>query len=120
LSKLLGWGGGRVECFGMALSFDETLIEVWRQALVAGAEAVELGGETFPVIRTPKRRLRQVDFQFEGRRIRGLEQNPEAKSRWAEMARGGNKVMQFLSDGGYVANVANGKITTYRRKAKDG
>jgi hypothetical protein len=100
----------------MAMSLDETLIEVWRQALVANAKTVELDGEKFPVIRTPKRKLRQVDFQFDGRGIRGLEQNPEAKSRWAEMARGGKKVMQFLSDGGYIAVVADGKITTYGRK----
>jgi hypothetical protein len=106
----------RWNALGMALTLDETLIEVWRQTMVANAKTVELGGETFPVIRTPKRRLRQVDFQFEGRGIRGLEQNPEAKSRWAEMARSGKKLMQFLSDGGYMANVADGKITTYGRK----
>ena len=70
--------------------------------------------ESSPVRRTPKRGLRQVDFEFEGSEIRGLEQNPQTKSRWAQMARSGKKVMQFLSEGRYVANVADGKVTFYR------
>ena len=50
-----------------------------------------------------------------GNRIRGLEQNPETKSRWAQMARSGKKVMQFLSEGRYVANVVDGKVTSYKK-----
>ena len=95
------------------LSFDETLIEVWRQALVENAKAVKVGQERYPVRRTPKRGLRQVDFTFDGQEIRGLEQNPETKSRWAQLARSGKKVIQFLSEGRYVANVVDGKITLY-------
>jgi hypothetical protein len=57
-----------------------------------------LGLERHPVRLTPKRHLREVDFVFEGNEIRGLEQNPETKSRWAQMARAGKKVMQFLSE----------------------
>ena len=94
-------------------SFEETLIEVWRQALVENAKAVELGTERYPVRRTPKRGLRQVDFVFDGNEIRGLEQNPQTKSRWAQMARSGKRVMQFLSEGRYVANVVDGKVTFY-------
>lgn len=97
----------------MQLSFEQTLIEVWRQALVENAKSVKLGADSFPVRRTPKRSLRQVDFTLEGNEIRGLEQNPQTKSRWAEMARSGKKVMQFLSEGRYVANVVDGKITLY-------
>lgn len=80
----------------MKSSFEQTLIEVWRQALVENAKTVELGSASFPVRRTPKRGLRQVDFVFDGNEIRGLEQNAETKSRWAQMARSGKKVMQFL------------------------
>ncbi len=76
----------------MGISFDQTLVEVWRQALVENAKVVVLGSELFPVRHTPKRRLRQVDFTFEGNEIRGLEQNPQAKSRRAQMARSGSKV----------------------------
>ena len=97
----------------MKSSFEQTLIEVWRQALVENANVVALGKERYPVRRTPKRGLRQVDFVLDGNEIRGLEQNPETKSRWAQMARSGKKVMQFLSEGRYVANVVDGKLTLY-------
>jgi hypothetical protein len=99
----------------MKLSLDEALIEVWRQALVENGKAVKVGGESYPVRRTSKRGLRQVDFVFDGNEIRGLEQNPETKSRWAQLARTGKKVMQFLSEGRYVANVVDGKLTSYGR-----
>jgi hypothetical protein len=81
---------------------------------VENAKTVDLGMERFPVRSTPKRGLRQVDFVLEGKEIRGLEQNPQTKSRWAQMARSGKKVMQFLSEGRYVANVVDGKVTFYR------
>jgi len=58
---------------------------------------VELRTERYPVRLTLKRRLQQVDFVFDGNRIRGLEQNPETKSRWALMARSGNQA-QCCSD----------------------
>ena len=56
-----------------------------------------------------------MDFMSEGNEIRGLEQNPQTRSRWAEMARSGKnkKVMQFLSEGRYVANVVDGKVAFY-------
>jgi hypothetical protein len=97
----------------MKPSLEELLIEVWRQALVENAKAVELGSERYPVKRTPKRGPRQVDFVFEGNEIRGLEQNPRTKSRWAQLARSGSKVMQFLSEGRYMANVVDGKVNLY-------
>jgi hypothetical protein len=102
----------------MDSSFEQALIEVWRQALVEHAKTVILGETLFPVRRTPKRGLRQVDFVFDGNEVRGLEQNPETKSQWAQMARAGKKVMQFLSEGRYVANVVDGKVTLYGGRAK--
>jgi hypothetical protein len=96
-------------------NLEETLIEVWRQTLVESAKAVELGSERYPVRSTRKKGLRRVDFVFEGKEIRGLEQNPQTKSRWAQLARSGKKVMQFLSEGRYVANVVDGKVTLYGR-----
>jgi hypothetical protein len=101
----------------MAISFEQTLIDVWRQVLVENATEVELEAELYPVRLTPKRHLREVDFTFEGNQIRGLEQNPETKSRWAQMARSGAKVMQFLDKGRYVANVVDEKVTMYSRRA---
>jgi len=108
----------RTRC-AMKLSFEEALIEVWRRALTENAKVVVLGTDRYPVRLTPKRGLRQVDFMFDGSQIRGLEQNPETKSRWAQMARAGKKVMQFLSEGRYMANVVDGKLTLYARGAKN-
>jgi hypothetical protein len=97
----------------MKSPFERVLIEAWRQTLVENAKTVILGEELFRVQRTPKQGLRQVDFTFEGNEIRGLEQNPNTKSRWAQLARSGKNVMQFLSNGRYVANVVDGKVTMY-------
>jgi hypothetical protein len=94
-------------------SLEETFVDVWRQALVENAKEVVLGTGRYPVLQTSKRGLRQVDFMFEGNEIRGLEQNPKTQSRWAQMARSGKKVMQFLREGRYVANVVDGKVTLY-------
>jgi hypothetical protein len=57
---------------------------------VENSKVVELGTETFPVLRIPKRGLRQVDFVLDGEDIRGLEQNPYGKrapSRWEQASR---------------------------------
>jgi hypothetical protein len=97
-------------------SFEKTLVEVWRQALVENLKAVKVGGESYPVRRTQRRGLRHVDFVFDGNEIRGLEQNPDTKSRWAQLARSGKKVMQFLNEGRYVANVVDGKVNFYGTK----
>ena len=106
------------------MTLEEALLAVWRQALEENVNLVELAGRKYPVRRTQRRRLRQVDFEFEGESLRGIEQNPETGSRWAELARAGQKVMQFTvvrstaagpaSIGGrYLANVADGKLTLY-------
>src|ERR1700694_4030704 len=97
----------------MAISFEQVLIDVWRQVLVENAKVVVLETERYPVRLTPRRHLREVDFIFDGNEIRGLEQNPETKSRWAQVARSSKKVMQFLEAGRYIANVADGKVTLY-------
>ena len=99
----------------MTASLEETLISVWRQALAEDAKMVALESGSYPVRRTSRSRLREVDFEFEGQRLRGLEQNPKTNSRWAQLAREGKKVMQFLSDRRYVANVEDGKVQFYGR-----
>src|SRR6266403_134150 len=100
----------------MPLSLEDALLSVYRQALVENRKTVLLEDKSFPVRVTAKRKLKQVDFQYEGRDLRGLEQNPETKSRWAAMARSGKEVMQFLEGGRYVAVVADGKAHFYPRK----
>src|SRR5580658_4591518 len=101
----------------MKSSFEETLISVWRQALVDQADVVKLGSERFPVTKSKAKRLRQVAFVFDGNTIMGIEQNPKTKSRWAAMARAGKKVMQFIQDGRYVAVVADGKTILYGKRS---
>lgn len=76
----------------MGLSFEQAIIEVWRQTLVENAEAVQLGAERYPVRRTPKKGLRQVDFVFDGNEIRRLEQNQRRNldgRRWLRAVHGG-------------------------------
>jgi hypothetical protein len=97
------------------MTLEEAMLSVWRQAMVDDTETVELDGQSYRVRRTSRRRLRQVDFQFEGRELRGLEQNPETRSRWAQPARDGKRVMQFLDEGRYIAVVVDGKIRWYGR-----
>ena len=94
---------------------DAALLSVWRQALIDRKKRVELGDDTYPVRSTAKTKLVQVDFDFAGKQIRGLEQNPATGSRWAQLARKGAKVMQFLIAGKYIAAVADGKITRFSR-----
>jgi hypothetical protein len=72
------------------MSLEETLISVWRQALLDAVEEVKLNGRLIRVRRTPKKHLRQVDFNLDGEALRGLEQNPETSSRWAQLARQGH------------------------------
>ena len=99
----------------MASSLEETLISVCRQVLVEDARTVTLESGSYPVQRTSRSKLREVDFRFEGQMLRGLEQNPNTNSRWAQLAREGKKVMQFLSDRRYIANVVDGKVQFYGR-----
>jgi hypothetical protein len=95
------------------MTLEETLLSVWRQILVERAAAAEIDGKKYPATRTATSRLSKVDFAFEGRVLRGLEQNPKTKSRWAELARSGKRVMQFLDGGRYVGVVADGKLILY-------
>ena len=94
---------------------EEVFLAVWRQALLEEKKVVVVADDTFSVLITPKQKLKQVNFQLDGRNFRGLEQNPDTKSRWAAMARSGQKVMQFLEDGRYIAVVADGKFIPYKR-----
>ena len=98
----------------MPTSFESALLSVWQQGLVDKKKIVEIEGETYSVKQTAKSRLKQIDFRFEGRELRGLEQNPNTKSRWAKLAREEKKVMQFLEAGRYIAVVVDGKIQVYK------
>src|SRR5271157_5247831 len=98
------------------MTFEEAIIAFWHQSLVERARVVNLDGDEFSVRSTPKQKLKQVDFRFDGRDFRALEQNPKTNSRWAAMARKHQKVMQFLEGGKHVAVVVDGKAHLYPNK----
>ena len=100
----------------MSEKSDAALVQVWKQSLFQEKSVVTLDGKNFVVTTTAQKRLKQVDFEIEGRTIRGIEQNPETKSRWAKMAKSGKRVMQFLEGGVYVAVVVDGKVHAYGKK----
>ena len=80
----------------MPLSLEDTLLNVYHQSLVENRKTVTLEDQSFAVRSTAKRKLKQIDFRFEGRDLRGLEQNPDTKSRWAKIARDGKDWAEFL------------------------
>src|SRR5260370_35470953 len=84
------------------LELDEALLAVWKQALVEGKKRVRLGEDTYPVQSTPKRALPQVDFEFVGQRIRGLEQNPATGSRGRVLAPQAPEDRQSLTTRRYI------------------
>ena len=95
------------------MTLAETLISAWQQALVDEARTVAIEGRPYRLTRTRSRGLRVVDFEYAGRRLTGIEQNPETASKWAALARQGRPVMQFSMGGRYFAVVAEGKLTRY-------
>jgi hypothetical protein len=91
----------------------ETLISVWRQALAEKKRSIDIGPQSYSVSITRSSRLRTVEFPLEGHRFAGIEQNPATTSRWAALARAGNRIMQFNCNSRYVGNVCEGKLTRY-------
>ena len=98
----------------MSASFESILVSVWQQSLIDKKKTVALDAESYPVRQTSKSKLKQIDFRFEDRDLRGLEQNPNTKSRWAKLAREHKQVMQFLEHGKYIAVVVDGKVHIYK------
>ena len=97
---------------------EDALLSVWHQALVEGAKTVTLEDVSYPIRRSSRSKLREVDFKFGEAQLRGVEQNPNTRSRWAKLAREGKQVMQFLSAGRYVANVVDGKVMLYQTSSE--
>jgi hypothetical protein len=97
----------------MSASLESALLSVYQQSLIDKKKTADLDGESYPVRQTSKSKLKQIDFRFEDRQLRGLEQNPSTKSRWAKLAREGKQVMQFLEGGRYIAVVVDGKVHNY-------
>jgi hypothetical protein len=95
------------------MTLSEALLSVWQQVLVDENKTVQLGRDSFRVTEFRRKKLRAVDFTFGRQAFNGIEQNPQTASRWAQMAREGQRILQFRCRGRYVANVAEGKLTRY-------
>ena len=74
---------------------------------------VEIDGRKFRVRRTRSTEVNAVDFVYGEHEMTGIEQNPAKKSRWAKRAREGAKIMQFLCQSQFIANVCDGKMNRY-------
>jgi hypothetical protein len=79
----------------MTTSLEDALISVWRHALIENARTVALETGRYPVRRTSRSKLREVDFEFDGQMLRGLEQNPNTNSRWVQLDRKGKRSCNF-------------------------
>jgi hypothetical protein len=55
----------------MSISLEDALLTVWRQSLLENKKTVTLEDASFPVRSTAKRKLKQIDFQFDGKELRG-------------------------------------------------
>jgi hypothetical protein len=95
------------------MALDELLISVWQQVLVEGIPAATVEGQLVRVERTRSQGLRFLTFAYRDQAIEGIEQNPDKPSRWGQLARAGQRIMQFRCRGRYFANVCEGKVMRY-------
>jgi len=95
------------------MTLGDALVSAWQRALGEGRDNIELEGETYPVTVSRAKGLRIVEFDLGPHHMVGIQQNPKTESRWAELARQGNRIMQFRCKGRYVANVCEGKLLRY-------
>ncbi len=94
-------------------SLADCLLDVWRQLLVEDRPEVEVAGQRSRVSRTRSKGLRVVSVRFAEQVIEGIEQNPATRSRWAQLAQEGQRIVQFSCRGRYFANVCEGTLTRY-------
>ena len=96
-------------------AFKQALVEVWRQVMEEGKKVVELADQSARVTYTRAKKLRQIRFRAEDRWLVSIEQNPKTQSRWAQLAREGHRVMQFIEEEPrrYVAVVVDGRVIFY-------
>lgn len=82
---------------------------------------VEIDGEILEVKRTSNQKLKTLRFQIRGREYQAIEQNPEKPSRWGQLARKGQYVVQFrdVASGKYVAVAIDGEVKEYGRLGRE-
>jgi hypothetical protein len=81
-------------------------------------EEVVLDDQRAPVKRVGSGRLRQVQFEWNGRKFEAIEQNRMKPTRWGKLAREKHQVVQFrdVVTHKYVAVAVDGEIMEYGRK----
>lgn len=89
-------------------------------AQMMASDQVEVSGAILPVRRTSSQRLKTVAFTSGGRKYQAIEQNPDKPSRWGQLARAGQQVVQFkdIATNRFVAVSVDGKLTLYGSRAK--
>ncbi len=70
--------------------------------------AEKLFGGGRGVKRFARSQLRYVELDDEGTTL--IEQNPNKKSEWAELARKGHRIAWVMRDGEYLARVVDGEV----------
>ena len=68
------------------------------------------------VRRFPRSRLRYVELPAGARLV---EQNPDKRSEWAELARRGRRVAWAMRDGAYLARVVDGEVVMLEGGGED-
>jgi hypothetical protein len=99
---------------GVVLSEVAKMLGAVAAQLMSGEEVV-VEGQSIPVSRVGRGRLRMVSFRMNGRMWEAIEQNPEKASSWGKLAREGHQVVQFrdLEMRKYVAVSVDGVVREY-------
>jgi hypothetical protein len=91
----------------------EILMSIAAQLMTTAS--VRVDGQSTPVRRTSRQRLRTAAFTVAGHEYQAIEQNAEKASRWGQLARSGHQVVQFkdAESSKFVAVVVDGEVTFY-------
>lgn len=83
---------------------------------------VKIGEQRLPVRRTSRKYLKIVNFAMNGLEYVAVEQNAAKSSYWAQLARKGHEVVQFIdvSTGRFVAVAVDGIVRVYRDMKQSG
>ena len=94
---------------------EEKVLQSVAMQLMNGEEVV-LDDQKLRVKRVGSGRLRQVQFELNGRKFEAIEQNRMKPSRWGKLAREKHQVVQFrdVVTHKYVAVAVDGEVTEYR------
>lgn len=97
-----------------AATLDKALLSAIAKQLMTD-KVVEVDGKRIPIRRTSAHRLRTVSFMMDGREYQAIEQNADKPSRWGQLARKGDQVVQFkdAETNRFISVAVDGKITVY-------